>query len=87
MKHDNEAALNLLKTAKGQIDSVVKMTEEGRYCVDIANQIMATVSLLKKANLNILQNHIETCVRDSFQDGTQEEKTEEIIQILNKYLK
>ncbi len=87
MKHDNEQALNLLKTAKGQIESVVKMTEDNRYCVDIANQIMATMSLLKKANLVILKNHIETCVRDSFEDGTQEEKTDEIINILSKYLK
>ncbi len=87
MKHKNENALTLLKTAKGQVDSAVKMTEEGRYCVDIANQIMATVSLLKKANLDILKNHIDTCVRDSFHEGTQEEKTEEIIHILNKYLK
>ncbi len=79
-------ALNLLKTAKGQIDSVVDMAENDRYCVDIANQVMATTSLLKKANLIILKRHIETCVRDSFKDGTQEEKTEEIIGILNKYL-
>ncbi len=84
---DNKAALNLLKTARGQIESVIKMTESERYCVDIANQVLATISLLKKANLNILKNHIETCVKESFEDGTQEEKIEEVIQILGKYLK
>ena len=84
MKHKD--ALNLLKTAKGQIDAVIKMTEEGRYCVDIANQIQATQAMLKKANLTILKNHIETCVKESLTDGTYDEKTNEIISILRKYM-
>ncbi|MDI6453318.1 metal-sensing transcriptional repressor [Peloplasma aerotolerans] len=87
MKHDNKEALNLLKTAKGQIEAVIKMTEEQRYCVDISNQVMAVQALLKKANLNILKNHIESCVRDSFEDGTHEEKMNEVIDVLKIYLK
>jgi len=87
MQDNNKEVLNLLKTAKGQIDSVVKMTEENRYCVDISNQVNAVMSLLKKANLSILKNHIETCVRDSFVEGTQEEKTQEVIDVLRNYMK
>ena len=86
MKHDHQASLNLLKTARGQIDAVIRMTEDERYCVDIANQIEATSALLKKANLQILKNHIETCVKESLTDGTYEEKTKEIIDILQKYM-
>lgn len=86
MKHDHTKELNLLKTARGQMDAVIRMTEEGRYCVDIANQIEATQALLKKANLSILKNHIETCVKDSLKDGTYEEKTKEVIDILRKYM-
>lgn len=84
MKH--KEALNLLKTAKGQMDAVIKMTEDERYCVDIANQIQATQALLKKANLTILKNHIETCVKESLADGTYDEKTAEIMSILKKYM-
>lgn len=87
MKHDHTKSLNVLKTAKGQIEAVIRMTEENRYCVDIANQIMAVEALLKKANLQILQQHIETCVKESFEDGTHEAKIEEVIQILKKYVK
>jgi DNA-binding FrmR family transcriptional regulator len=87
MKHDHTKSLNVLKTAKGQIEAVIRMTEENRYCVDIANQIMAVEALLKKANLQILQQHIETCVKESIVDGTHEEKIEEVIQILKKYIK
>jgi CsoR family transcriptional regulator, copper-sensing transcriptional repressor len=85
MKHENKDALNLLKTARGQLDAVIRMTEEQRYCVDIATQISAVQAILKKANLNILKNHIETCVKESFIDGSHNEKVEEIISILGKY--
>lgn len=87
MKHDHRSSLNLLKTAKGQIEAVIRMTEEDRYCVDIANQIMAVEALLKKANLQILQQHIESCVRESFEDGTRDEKINEVLGILKKYVR
>ena len=87
MKHDHTKALNLLKTAKGQIDAVIRMTEEDRYCVDIANQILAVESLLKKANLIILKQHLNTCVKESLTTYSFEEKTDEIVSILDKYMK
>lgn len=86
MKHDHQDSIRLLKTAKGQIDACIRMTEEDRYCVDISNQILAAEALLKKANMQILKQHIETCVRESLVDGTYNEKTEEIMNILKRYL-
>lgn len=87
MNHDHREALNLLKTAKGQIEAVIRMTEDDRYCVDIANQILAVEALLKKSNLLILKQHLNTCVKDSLQNESFSEKTDEIISILNKYMK
>jgi DNA-binding FrmR family transcriptional regulator len=87
MKHKQKESLNLLKTAKGQIEAIIRMTEENRYCVDIANQILAVVSLLKKANLQILEQHLKTCVRESLENDSYDKKTEEIMQILTKYMK
>jgi len=86
MKHDRTKANNLLKTARGQLDAVIRMSEEGRYCVDVANQIEATSALLKKANLLILQDHINTCVKESFEDGTSDDKISEVINLIQKYL-
>ena len=87
MNHDHREALNLLKTAKGQIEAVIRMTEDDLYCVDIANQILSAEDLLKKANLIILKQHLNTCVKDSLQNDSFKEKTDEIISILNKYMK
>ncbi|MDD4070446.1 MAG: metal-sensing transcriptional repressor [Candidatus Izemoplasmatales bacterium] len=87
MKHDRTDSLNLLKTAKGQIEAVIRMTEEDRYCVDIANQILAVEALLKKANLTILKQHLNTCVKESLENQSFPEKVDEIINILDKYMK
>ena len=52
-----------LKIARGQIDGILQMIDENRYCVDISNQLQATQALLRSANQEILQEHIRNCVR------------------------
>lgn len=79
-------ATALLKTARGQVDGILRMIEEDRYCIDVSKQILAAVAVLKKANLLILRQHIDTCVRDAIRDDSGEEKVEEIAQILERYL-
>ena len=54
----NKKVLLRLKTARGQIDAVIKMIEEDRYCIDIANQLLAIQSLIKNANNEVLTNHL-----------------------------
>ena len=39
---DKSKILRLLKTARGQMDGILKMVEEDRYCLDVSSQIMAT---------------------------------------------
>ena len=41
MTDERKKALKNLKTVRGQIDGIINMIEEGRYCVDVSNQIMA----------------------------------------------
>ena len=60
----NEKVLLRLKTARGQIDAVIKMIEDGRYCIDISNQLLAIQSLIKNANNEVLSNHLNNCVKN-----------------------
>lgn len=87
MNETQKKALTLLKTSRGQIDAVIKMMEEDRYCVDVSNQILAAKGLLEKANLKILEQHLKHCVRQDILEGSGDEKIEEILLILSKYLK
>lgn len=75
-----------LKTSKGQIEGIIKMLEDGRYCVDISNQIIAAQALLKKANMMILKQHLHHCVKDAFDQDKGDEKIEEIIDLLSKII-
>lgn len=78
-------ALKLLKTARGQIDAIIKMIEHGRYCIDISTQLLAVISVLKKANTSVLNKHIETCVREAIEEGAADIKIKEL-QELMKYI-
>jgi CsoR family transcriptional regulator, copper-sensing transcriptional repressor len=84
--HENTKALALLKTARGQIEGVLRMVEENRYCIDISKQVLATIALMKKANLVILKQHMDTCVKDAISTNKGAEKIDEISMILEKYL-
>ena len=84
MKADKKAVGRLLKTARGQIDGILEMIEEDRYCVDISNQLLATRSILTKANQIVLKAHLQGCVQDAFENGDAEAKIDEVIQLLEK---
>lgn len=89
MNEGKKKAITKLKTAKGQIDGILKMLEGDRYCVDISTQILSAIGLLKKANIDVLNSHIRTCVAQAILESEDEgdEKIEEIITIIDKYIK
>lgn len=75
-----------LKIARGQLDGILQMIDEDRYCVDISNQILATQALLRSANQQILQAHIRTCVREALQTDADNPKLEEALKLLEKMM-
>ena len=58
MHADKKKTIRKLKTVGGQIDGLIKMIEDDRYCIDISNQIMASISILKNINKEVLQAHL-----------------------------
>mgnify|MGYP000629615501 CR=1 FL=1 len=87
MKADRDKVVPLIKTARGQLDGILKMIDEDRYCIDISNQVLAVISILGKANKEIIRAHMSHCVKDAFETGDAEEKVDEIIAILDKMSK
>lgn len=87
MQADKVKIDRLLKTAKGQIDGLVKMVENDRYCIDISNQIMSTQAILRKVNHDILHEHLNHCVKEAFISGDGNKKIEEIILVMDKLTK
>jgi len=87
MRSDSERITRLLKTARGQLDGLLRMVEEDRYCVDISNQILATQAILRTVNTQILQDHINTCLREAMHTDDVDAKIGEIMAIIEKLAK
>lgn len=85
MKADRKKVVRLLKTARGQIDGVLKMIDEDQYCIDIVNQVMASDAILKKAAKEILRSHIEGCVSDTFDANDEKAKQDKIDELVNTF--
>ncbi len=51
-----------MKRIAGQVAGVQRMIAEDRYCVDILNQISAVRSALDALGVELLSNHLESCV-------------------------
>ena len=54
-------SLDRLKRAKGQIEGVIRMIEQDKYCADIITQALALQGSLKGITQQILESHLTTC--------------------------
>ena len=86
MRADKEKVSRLLKTARGQIDGILKMVEDDKYCIDIVNQILSCDAVLRKALKEVMHGHISGCVSDAFNsdEAERDSKITEIVQIFDK---
>lgn len=87
MMADTGKILRLLKTARGQMDGIIKMVEENRYCIDISQQVMATGAILSRVNRDILEAHLRHCVQEAASQTEREEKIDEFVRALERILK
>lgn len=55
-------ALTRIRIAKGHLEKVEKMLEDGAYCPDIIHQNRAVQASLKKIDEVILDGHLHSCV-------------------------
>ena len=87
MMADRKRVEPLLRTARGQLEGVLRMIDENRYCMDIVTQLQAVESLVHKAQREVLRAHLNGCVRDAFENGDEqarEQKIDEIIKLIDK---
>ena len=84
MRADRKKVEPLLRTARGQLDGVLKMIEDDAYCMDISNQLMATASILRKANREVVRAHMAGCLIEAAESGNADEKLDELMAIIEK---
>ena len=83
MVADKEKTRHQLAIAKGQLEGILRMIDENAYCLDISNQLLATISLLRKVNADVLEAHLAHCVKES-EGEEKDEKLKEISSLLRR---
>ena len=90
MKADHKTVSRLVSNARGQLDAVLRMIEEDRYCMDISTQLLAAQSIIKRANREVLKGHVEHCIREAVASGDEDaaaQKVQELLDYVDKMTK
>ncbi len=59
---DRDAYLKRLRRIEGQIRGLQRIVEEDKYCIDILTQVSAATKALQAFSLELLDEHLATCV-------------------------
>ena len=77
-----------LRRIAGQVEGVLRMVEQDRYCVDILLQIAAAQAALGQTGKLVLRSHVETCVSDALSTGKsaqRRQKIDELMEVFARY--
>lgn len=88
MAKDSKAAtLRRLGRIEGQVRGLARMVEGDRYCIDIVTQIAAVRAALRRAEEEILREHVAHCVEHAIASGDkadQRRKVQELMDVMGR---
>lgn len=76
-----------LKKISGQINGIDKMLDEGRYCVDVVQQILAARAALNKVALMIVESHAKSCIVTAIKEDRADQSIDELMNVLKQFTK
>ena len=76
------SALLNFKKAQSHLAKVISMVEKNAYCVDIMQQNLAVIGLLKSAHQMMMANHLATCFKSAMESTNEKKKQTMIDEIL-----
>lgn len=82
MNEETKKIIINFKKAKSSLEKIIEMTENGHYCVDIMQQNLAVIGLLKSAHHQLLDRHLKTCFKKSMSSNNEEVKEKMIKEIM-----
>ena len=66
--------VNRLRSVAGHVNGVTRMVEEDQYCIDVINQINAIQAALNKISLQVLDEHMHSCVTEAIRSDDADER-------------
>ncbi|KKD13913.1 metal-sensitive transcriptional regulator [Streptomyces anthocyanicus] len=71
-KQHKEDVLMRLRRIEGQVRGLQRLVEQDTYCIDVLTQVSATTRALQSFALQLLDEHMATCVSDAVAEGGEE---------------
>ena len=72
-----------LNRIEGQVRGLSRMVEEDRYCIDVVTQISAVRAALRRAEEEILRDHVNHCVEHAIASGDKKDQRKKITEIID----
>jgi DNA-binding FrmR family transcriptional regulator len=82
-KHSKAATLKRLNRIEGQVRGLGRMVEDERYCIDIVTQIAAVRAALRRAEEEILRDHVAHCVEHAISSGDRADQRKKIAELMD----
>ena len=78
----SEKSLINLKKARSLLEKIITMKEDGKYCIDIMQQNLAVIGLLKSANQALMEGHLNNCFTDAVRSKSKEKQEDMVTEII-----
>jgi len=82
MNEHKAKAVIACKKVRSLMDKIIEMSENNVYCVDIMQQNLAAIGLLKSAHQSLLEGHLRSCFIDAMSSANTKRKKDMIEEIL-----
>lgn len=76
-----------LRRIQGQVAGVARMYGEGRYCIEVLDQLAAARAGLESAALLILEDHVSGCVREAMDGDARPERARELVSAIRRFVR
>lgn len=90
MENKKQKTLVNFKKAQSHIGKIIKMIESDEYCIDIMQQNLAVIGLLKSAHQMLMENHLNTCFKKALGSKNKKKKqemTQEVLKVTKLFNK
>jgi DNA-binding FrmR family transcriptional regulator len=79
------SVLKRLQRIEGQVRGLTRMVDDDRYCIDIVTQISAVRAALRRAEEEILRDHVAHCVEHAIKSGNRTEQRKKVAELMDVF--
>ena len=82
-RNSKTATLKRLSRIEGQVRGLARMVEDDRYCIDIVTQVAAVRAALRRAEEEILRDHVAHCVEHAISSGDKADQRRKVAELMD----